>query len=349
MAEPGGAADARRRRARSRLLVAVLAFLVVLGAAVGTFVLMTPRGPGPGEGAAPSPSASSAPSASSGASLPAAPSGALNILVMGSDIRGNAREAIAAQEAGGGTTDQRADMIMLVHVDAAHRRVFGISVMRDTWVDIPGHGPSKINASLALGGPQLVVETVSSLLSVRINHWALLDFDGFKAVTDALGGVDVDVPLAFTASFDTHHVFTQGVNHLDGQAALEFVRERYSFPDGDYQRVRDQQAFIRSLLAQLLTTGRVRGPAEAIGAVGLAMPYLIADSGLDATGAAALGYGLRDVDLASSAFFTLPTLGTGTSADGQSIVVPDYPGIAEVAAALASDRVGEYASAHGHS
>lgn len=351
MTDSGGSASAaRRRRVRSRVLVAAVMLLVLIGAAVATFVLMTPRGtPPPGESTAPSPSASSAPSASASASLPAVPPGTMNILVMGSDIRGNAREAIALQEANGGVADQRADMIMLLHVQADHRRVFGISIMRDSWVDIPRHGASKINAGLALGGPQLMAETVGSLLSVRIDHWALLDFDGFRAVTDALGGVDVNVPVAFTATFDTHHTFTQGVNHLDGQAALEFVRERYAFSDGDYQRVRDQQAFVRSLLTQLLTTGRVRGPAEAIGVVGLAVPYVVADAGLDATGLAALGYALRGVDIASSAFFTLPTLGTGTSADGQSIVVPDFAGTADVARALASDQVGEYAVAHGHS
>ncbi len=271
----------------------------------------------------------------------------MNILLIGSDIRGSAREAVANQDAKGGVVDQRADMIMLVHVQADHRRVFGISVMRDSWVAIPGHAESKVNASLSLGGPRLVAETVGSLLSVRIDHYVMLDFDGFKAITDALGGIDVNVPVAFAASFDTHHAFTQGMNHLDGQAALEFVRERYSFADGDYQRVRNQQAFVRAVIGQLLATGRVGGPAEAIAVVAHAAPYALADSGLDATGMAALAYGLRGIDPAASVFFTLPNAGTGTSPDGQSIVVPDSAGTAEVAGALARDDLAGYVAAHG--
>ncbi|MGT2460660.1 LCP family protein [Sinomonas atrocyanea] len=242
--------------------------------------------------------------------------------------------------------DQRADMMMLLHVQADHRRVFGISIMRDTWVTIPGHGESKINASLALGGPQLAAATVGSILSVHIDHWILLDFDGFKAITDALGGVDVNVPVAFTATFDTHHRFVRGTNHLDGQAALEFVRERYAFPDGDYQRVRDQQAFVRSVIAQILAQGRVGDPAGTLALIGAAAPHLVTDEGLGAKGLAVLAYGLRRVDPSSDVFFTLPTSGTGTSPDGQSIVIADRAGIASVASALGSDSLGQYAALH---
>ena len=346
MAGPGGGAGARgarRRTVASRALLAAIAVVLLAAVGLAVFVLRGPRGGPSGSPASGGPSPSGTPSAS----LADLPPGPLNILVMGSDIRGNARDAVAGQEAGGGVADQRADMIMLLHVQTDHRRVFGISIMRDSWVTIPGHGPSKINASLSWGGPPLVVETVASLLSVRIDHYAMLDFEGFKAITDALGGVDVDVPVPFTATFDTHHTFSPSINRLDGQAALEFVRERYAFPDGDYQRVRDQQAFIRGLSAQLVTTGRVGSPAEAAAAVGLASPYVIGDPGLDAAGLATLGYGLRGLDPASSTFFTLPTAGTGLSDDGQSIVVPDYPGIAAVAEALRSDTLGQYAVAHG--
>ncbi|WP_369047324.1 LCP family protein [Sinomonas sp. P10A9] len=349
MAGPAGDGGARRRRVRSRVLLAAVVLVVVVGAVVATFLLMSPRATPPAGSPSPTPTASASETVSSSpsATLPPLASGAMNILVLGSDIRGNARDAVARQEAGGGVVDQRSDMIMLIHVPADRSRVFGISIMRDTWVTIAGHGQAKVNAALALGGPRLAADTVAAMLSTRIDHYAMLDFDGFKAITDALGGVDVNVPLAFTATFDTHHAFAQGLNHLDGQAALEFVRERYAFADGDYQRVRDQQAFVRSLVAQLLTTGRVRGPAEAMGAVALASPYVITDPGLDATGIAALGYGLRGIDPAADVFFTLPTAGTGTSADGQSIVVPDDAGIAEVAAALARDDLGGYAAAHG--
>jgi LCP family protein required for cell wall assembly len=279
--------------------------------------------------------------------LPALPSGALNVLVIGSDIRGNASEAAQSQATAGGVADQRADMIMLMHIPADRRKVFGISIMRDNWVTIAGYGEAKINASLALGGPQLVVDTVSSLLKVHIDHYLMTDFDGFRALTDALGGIEVNVTRPFTATFDTHHTFTEGPNKLDGQAALEFVRERYAFPDGDYQRVRDQQTFVRAVMATLLTNGSAHDPARAIALITLVAPHLTVDPGLNLTALAALAYALRGADPQSSVFFTLPTEGTGTSPDGQSVVLPDYPGIAEVGAALSADSMDAYAAAHG--
>jgi LCP family protein required for cell wall assembly len=237
-------------------------------------------------------------------------------------------------------------MIMLIHLPADRQKVFGISIMRDNWVTIPGYGESKINAGLALGGPQLVVDTVSSLLNVHIDHYMMTDFDNFKILTDALGGIEVNVTLPFTATFDTHHTFTPGINKLDGQAALEFVRERYAFPDGDYQRVRDQQTFMRGIMNLLLSTGKVRDPATAIALIALVAPHLTVDPSFDSTTMAAMGFALRHLDPAAAVFFTLPTLGTGTSPDGQSIVIPDYPGIAEVGAALRGDSMDAYVAAH---
>ncbi|WP_415856275.1 LCP family protein [Sinomonas sp. G460-2] len=277
----------------------------------------------------------------------------MNILVLGSDISGSAREATEQQEATGGSAPQDADTIMLIHVPADRHQIYGISIMRDNWVNIPGYGVMKINAGLQLAGPKLVVATVESLLHTHIDHYVMTDFGGLKAFVDAVGGVDVDVPIPFTATVPftaapgTEHTFTQGINHVDGEAALQFVRERHAFVDGDYQRVRDQQAFVRALMVRLLSTGTVRDAASAIRIVAIASFVLTVDQGFDPTTLATLAYALRVTDPAASVFFTLPTAGTGFSANGQSIVLPDYGGIAEVAAALAADRLGDYAAAHG--
>lgn len=270
----------------------------------------------------------------------------MNILVIGSDSRANAREQNNQTITTGQSSDQRSDCLMLVHVPADRHTIYGISIMRDNWVNIPGYGASKINASLEVGGVPLVVRTVESLLGTHIDHTVMLDFQGFKTLTDGLGGIDVNVTLPFTASFETHHVFPAGVNHLDGQAALEFVRERYSFVDGDYQRVRNQQTFLRALLTKL--RGGIQTPAAVLGLVNFAANYLTVDQGYDPASVAILAYGLRTVDPGASVFFTLPTAGTGTSSDGQSIVLPDYAGIEEVAAALRDGTLPEYAAAHGY-
>ena len=359
MSEPASGKNVPGRPAgrgwgRGRIAAVATAVTLVLAAVVAAIVLAMPRATAPV--AAPSttsatpsetPTAtpSQAPLPPPPPTLPPLPPGPLNVLVIGSDIRGNAREAAAQQAATGERADHRADMMMLVHVPADRQRVYGISIMRDTWVQIPGYGYSKINASLEVGGPPLVVATVEALLATRIDHYAMIDFEGFKVLTDALGGIDVNVTVPFTASHDTGTTFTAGVNRLGGQAALEFVRERYVFADGDYQRVRNQQAFVRGIIAHMLGTGKVMDPANAV--IGAVAPYVTTEPGFDAGAMATLAFGLRTVDPASSVFFTLPTAGTGFSADGQSIVLPDDAGIAQVRDALAVDGLAGYAAAYG--
>jgi LCP family protein required for cell wall assembly len=235
---------------------------------------------------------------------------------------------------------------MMVHVPADRRTVQVVSIMRDVWVDIPGYGGSKVNTALHIGGVPLTVRTVESLLGTHVDHTVMLDFGGFRALTDALGGIDVNVTLPFQASFETHHVFTPGVNHLDGQAALEFVRERYSFVDGDYQRVRNQQTFLRALLARLTGGGALNDPNVVRSLVGMSGPWLTVDQGFDAMAVAILAYGLRGLDPNACTFVTLPTAGVGTIG-GASVVLPDYGGIAAVAAALREGRLADYAAANG--
>ncbi len=358
--EPSGPSpDANVRR--RRLLAAVLTLVLVVGVAVAALVFNRPAGPPtsattqsaqPTETATPTPTPTPTETATPAPPpppepIPELPAAAMNVLIIGSDSRGSAREQEAHTEATGEYSDHRSDTLMLVHVPADRHTVQAVSIMRDLWVDIPGYGGSKINAGLGIGGIPMTVRTVESLLGTHIDHTLMLDFNGFRALTDALGGIDVDVPIPFQASVDTHHVFAQGLNHLDGQAALEFVRERYSFVDGDYQRVRDQQTFLRALLARLTNGGAMNDPNVVRSLVGLSGPWLTVDQGFDAMSVAILAYGMRGIDYNACTFITLPTAGVGTSPDGQSIVLPDYGGIAGVAAALRDGRLAEYAAANG--
>lgn len=83
---------------------------------------------------------------------------------------------------------------MLAHVPADRQHVYLMSIMRDSWVEVPGHGRAKINAAYSWGGVALTTETVEQLLDIRIDHVAEIDFAGFEDMTDALGGVTVDSP-----------------------------------------------------------------------------------------------------------------------------------------------------------
>ncbi|WP_332602681.1 LCP family protein [Arthrobacter sp. S2(2024)] len=347
--------NGRRRLWLAAGLAVLLALVVVLAAVIaGSNKTPSSAPSSPSPTATPTPSATQTrkPTAAAPAPAPAPPTipelpaAPMNILVIGSDSRENAKEENNQTITTGQASDQRSDCLMLIHVPADRHKVYGISIMRDNWVDIPGYGASKVNSALGLGGTPLVVRTVESLLGAHVDHTVMLDFHGFKLLTDALGGIDVNVTLPFTSTIETQHQFVAGINHLDGQAALEFVRERHAFVDGDYQRVRDQQTFLRALLVKL--SGGVQNPAGVLGLVQFAANDLTVDDGFDPMSVAILAYGLRTVDPTASVFFTLPTAGTGTSPDGQSIVLPDYAGIGEVAAALRDDTLPQYVAAHGY-
>jgi len=260
---------------------------------------------------------------------------AQNILLLGSDTRGTINGSIAD------ISGQRSDTIMIVHIPANRKNISVMSILRDSWLDIPGHGKAKINAALAYGGVPLAIETVEGLLGVRMDHVAIIDFDGFKGVTDALGGVDIENTQGFSSSHLKGHYFEQGTVHVNGAEALAFVRERYAFSDGDYQRARNQQAFIRAVLKRALSAETLTDPGKVSGLIGAIAPYLAVDDGLNSAYVAGLGVELRSVRVADVGFFTLPTKGTGT-AGGQSIVNIDWDKLPSVKQAFQEDSLAAY-------
>src|SRR5215208_2936191 len=110
---------------------------------------------------------------------------------------------------------QRADTIILVHLPADRGRIYVVSFPRDAWVPIQGHGNAKLNAAFSFGGPPLLIATIEQLTGVRIDHFAILDFEGFRSMADALGGVSVRV--ARTVRDPARQlVWPAGTQHLDG-------------------------------------------------------------------------------------------------------------------------------------
>jgi len=342
---------------RRRWIAALLALVLVVAAGIAVFSLNragqqaqpaasqsqspsatpTPT-PSPSETPPPAPAAPPPP-----APIPDLPAAPMNILVIGSDIRDTpARDAAAHTAATGEAADQRADTLMVVHVPADRRNLYLISINRDNWVDIPGYGAAKINAALQYGGIDMETATVQQLLGITIDHTLMLDFGGFKILVDGLGGIDVNVPIPFQSTIETQHVFSAGVNHLDGQAALEFSRERYAFSDGDFQRVRDQQIMLRAILARLTAGGALNDVNAVRSLVDFASCCLTVDRGFDPVQAAMLAYSLRNLDVNAVGTMTLPTAGSGFVA-GQSVLFPDYGGIAAVGAALREGRIADFA------
>lgn len=257
--------------------------------------------------------------------------GAMNVLLIGSDTRA----ANLGDVASGARTGERSDTLMLVHVDANRDRIAVISLMRDLFVPVPGHGVTKLNAAFSYGGVPLTIVTVEQLLHVHVDHVAVIDFEGFAAMSDAVGGVPVNSPKAFDSRNMPGYHFTAGRNIVSGQRALAFVRERYAFPDADFQRVRDQQSFMEGLLGVVLhgnrSVGQMTGLARQVRA------FVTVDRGLSTLAAVRLGWNLRNLDIASNTYLTAPTLGTGTE-NNQSVVYPDTVRMLELGVAIAQDR-----------
>ncbi|MET7697857.1 LCP family protein [Streptomyces sp. NPDC005485] len=158
---------------------------------------------------------------------------------------------------------QRSDTLMLVHFSADERRADIVSIPRDSWVPIPGHGSAKINASFSWGGPALLVQTVEQLTGARIDHFGIVDWYGFKSLTDAVGGVPITV---HENSYDSeqHLGFKTGTHTMNGTEALSYVRQRHGLPGGELDRIRRQQQFLRSLV------GEMRGEVSVTNPLGIA-------------------------------------------------------------------------------
>ena len=260
---------------------------------------------------------------------------AQTILLLGSDTRGNIDEGIAE-----GEQDGRSDSIMVVRIPADREDMYVMSIMRDSWVDIPGHGDNKINAALAFGGVKLAVETVEDLIGTRIDHVAVIDFEGFKGLTNALGGVTVNNSKEFEAQGFT---FAQGPIKLDGEEALAFVRARKAFADGDYQRVLNQQSYLKGVIRQTLSRETLTNPSRLMSVVDEISPYLQVDEGLDSRYLISLAPSLRNITPSDIVFFTAPTTGPGWSPDGkQSIIELDWPEIKTLKKAFEDDTVGQW-------
>ncbi|GAA4677241.1 LCP family protein [Frondihabitans cladoniiphilus] len=331
----------RDRRRRKRLIVALVSagtLVVLLGCVVGGAALLWHRTIGSHLTVIPDsvafPDEKGRPAAST--------DGSKNVLLLGSDSRLEPDEHDLTAKG-----DQRSDVMMLAHVPADGSGVQIASLMRDLYVPVPGHGQAKINAALAWGGTALSIATVEGLLDTRIDHVAVIDFTGLADMTTALGGVWVDNKVPFTRAdeYDTAgRYFAAGPIKLEGAGALSFVRERKAFPTGDYQRVRNQQLLLKGMLDRAISRDVLADPSALASFATETSKSVTVDAGFSLPAMASLAWGLRGIDSADIDFFTLPTAGTGSSPDGQSIVEVDSEAVARLKAALASDEVGAFAA-----
>ncbi|MGH3392963.1 MAG: LCP family protein [Actinomadura sp.] len=265
----------------------------------------------------------------------AGPEGVENWLLIGSDTRAQGRQP--GQTSVGG---QRSDTIMLVHLPKDRKAVYMVSIPRDSWVTIPGRGQAKINAAFSWGGSALLIDTVEKLTDVRINHFAILDFEGMKTMTDALGGVDVRVNSTITDA-RTGQTWKQGVNHLDGERALQFVRQRYGLTGGDFDRIKRQQAFLKALANKAVSKGTLTNPVKLNAFLDALTKSVSVDDTVKIGDLRSLAFGSRNMRPSDIAFMTAPNRGPGR-AGTQSIVRLDAAKCALLFASIRQDTVADY-------
>lgn len=274
------------------------------------------------------------------ASEEAASDGVLNVLVMGSDSRGEGMDTAENK----GEDGERSDTMMLVHVPEDRQNVYVMSIVRDLWVEIPGEGERKVNSALGLGGYPLVTATVENLLGVNIDHLAVIDFEGFNGLTEALGGVEVCNPNAFSSGQVNPSYFPEGEILLQGPDALRYVRERKAFLGGDFERVANQQRFVSAMVDQILTVDTLANPQRVMTVVDSIVPFISVDEGLDAGTIAGYGLQLNGIRSDDIETFTIPHGPPAEGPGGASIVLQDEEALPELRRALQQDRLGEYLS-----
>jgi LCP family protein required for cell wall assembly len=263
--------------------------------------------------------------------------GALNILLLGSDSRDPSS-----------TANSRTDTIMVLHLDADHQHAYIISIPRDTWVYVPasadhknGDAMAKINSAYAWGGVPLTVQTVETFTGVHIDHVVLVDFAGFQQVTDALGGVDLNIEKTIKSIFSPYRTFKKGTQHLTGAEALDYVRQRYQFADGDLSRERHQREFLQALMDEAASGGTLANPVKLNAFLQAVTKSVTVDNSFDLVNVALQLQNLRSNNLT---FMASPTAGFGQQG-GQSVVRADTAKAKALYKAVADDTMTQYLAA----
>jgi LCP family protein required for cell wall assembly len=280
---------------------------------------------------------------------PARPSGpagdAVNILVIGTDRRSDVpttgTDARASSWIPGA---QRSDALMILHIDADRQSASIVSIPRDTWVNVPGYGMNKINAAFSFSGPSLAIQTVEYLTDVRIDHLAVIDWSGFEALIDSVGGIDVTVPETVVDSA-RDVTWTAGPHHLDGAAALDYVGQRYGLPNGDLDRVARQQVVLRTLMEQSLHQEMRKNPRMLYDFLDTVTQHLSIDDDWSTRDMLKLAVSMRSFRSSTLTYLTMPVAGFGTER-GQSVVYADRQAARGLWGALIGDEVAEWASGH---
>ena len=238
----------------------------------------------------------------------------LNVLVMGSD----ARDCDGCNIDNLTGMGERSDTTILLHLSADRTRAYGISIPRDSMVDrptckspdgdpIPGGQHVMWNEAFSVGGPACTMRQFEQLSGIRLDHFVVVNFEGFKDMVDAIGGVEVCIPEPIV---DPSHGINlpAGTRKLEGVQALNYVRERYVVGNGsDIGRMKRQQAFIASMAHQVISAGTLSNPIKVVRFLEAATKSLTLDEQIGSLKKLGqLAYEFRDIGLDKIQFLTIP-------------------------------------------
>ncbi|RAY15319.1 LytR family transcriptional regulator [Actinomadura craniellae] len=239
----------------------------------------------------------------------------------------------------------RSDTLILLHLPADRENAYIVSIPRDSWVEVPGRGHQKINAAFSFGGPALLIRTVEKLTGIRVDHYGAVDFGGFQAMTDALGGVDVTI--AKTVYDPANNVtWRAGRQHLNGERALLFVRQRQNLPNGDFDRIKRQQAFLRALAKKASDGGTISNPIKLNRFLRAFTKSISVDDSMSSGDLRSLALGLRGLRPQDVQFLTVPNKGPAMRGV-QSVVLLDEVRARELYTAVRGDEMAGYVRRNG--
>lgn len=241
-----------------------------------------------------------------------------NWLIVGSDSREGLSDEQVKELKVGRAAGRRTDTMILLH-DPETGPATLVSLPRDSYVPIPGRGHNKLNAAFALGGPQLLVQTVEQVTGLRIEHYTEIGFGGFVGMTDAVGGVEL-CPSRRIRDAKSGLRVDKGCQEMDGPTALAYVRARYFDPRGDLGRVERQQEFLGAVFDRASSPATLLNPLRLVALGNAGTTALRIDDGDGPVSLARFGLTMRSVAGGRGRSVTVPVADPNYSTPAGSAV-----------------------------
>lgn len=260
-----------------------------------------------------------------------------NWLLVGSDSREGLDESQREELSAGDAAGRRTDTMMIVHIPSTGGQPALISLPRDSYVNIPGEGKTKLNSAFSIGGPKLLAQTVEANTGLRMDHYAEIGLGGFSDLVSAVGGVDMclDKPMNDPKAGVN---LPPGCQELDGPQALGFVRARYSLDGGDMERAANQRKLLGALVKKGTSPATLLNPFRMFPLSNAASKTFLVNEGDHVWHLFWLAMAMGDVTSGQGVTTAVPFGDFGEDSDGQSVIKWDRDAASQMFEAVANDQ-----------